>query len=115
MRQIMKFFGQYRAVHTNENAQNNMESGGLATPTTEPINDKFTKSLKANRSINKGFSIVDVFFNKRKAGRGPRWPKGKFKIISFIRVVKSLKCFQMLSLQYLRRINHFVQNILFLL
>lgn len=84
----MKFFGQYRAVHTNENSQSNMESGGLATPTTEPINDKFTKSLKANRSINKGFSIVDVFFNKRKAGRGPRWPKGKFKIIYFASFVR---------------------------
>lgn len=83
MRELLKFFSQYRAVHTNENAHhhhhNNFNESGVlhhsaaaaATAGTDP------STLKANRSsMHKEFSILDVFFNKRKAGRGPRWPKG---------------------------------------
>lgn len=80
MRELLKFFSQYRAVHTNETAQNCMENGASQQASMlsggDPSHEKFSGSLKTNRSINKGFPILDVFFNKRKAGRGPRWPKG---------------------------------------
>lgn len=76
----MKLFGHnYSSVNTNENAQNFIENGTTTHQAgSAGQKEKFRKSLNANRSLNKGFSIVDVFFSKRKSERGPRWPKGSF-------------------------------------
>lgn len=40
---------------------------------------KPAKSLNAKRSFCRGFSILDTFFHKRKAGKQTRCPKSKFK------------------------------------
>lgn len=91
MRDIFRFFGQtYSAVRTNDRCERNRANGqrdwaenGNGNPYGVPTvvepgceNNQFRGSLKASRTVNNGFSILDVFFNQPTKGSGRRWPKG---------------------------------------
>ena len=83
----MKIFGQnYSAVNPGLDAKTNCMENGF--PLVDS-NDKFhhnnisnnsgkAKSLQAKRTLNRGFSLVDFYFYKRKDGKGLRWPKGMY-------------------------------------
>lgn len=87
MRDIVRFFRQtYRAVRTDGDR---VEEAAAATSSDcdqqqkqqlqqPPIqaHQQQQQQRRQRRPLNRGFSIVDVFFNQPKRGRGPRWPKG---------------------------------------
>lgn len=63
MKEIVKMFGRrYSAVSTN------VDPGDLS-------NLKSHKSLQSTRTLSRGFSIVDSFFNQREKGKRTRSPK----------------------------------------
>lgn len=91
MRDIIRFFRQtYRAVHTDvdhadaerappstETEPTSATAGSLThSQASERFRRNSTVRQSGRRPLNKGFSILDVFFSQPKRGRGPRWPKG---------------------------------------
>lgn len=82
MRELLNFFGQrYSAVNTNLSNNNCVNENGskqqLQPQQNSDSTEKSGKSLqKTRQTFAGGLSIVDSFFHERKAGKGPRWPKG---------------------------------------
>lgn len=92
MRDIFRFFNQtYSAVRTNDRGDRNRgrcpndwaENGNPYMPTVvEPDCDQDQyrcNNMKSagGRSVDAGFSILDMFFKPPNKGKGPRWPKGE--------------------------------------
>lgn len=93
MRDIFRFFNQtYSAVRTNDRSDRSRNRGPndwaetgnrnpYAPTVIEPADcdqdHQYRCGMKAGRSVDTGFSILDVFFNQPTKGQGPRWPKGE--------------------------------------
>lgn len=81
MRDFFKIFDRrYSAVNLRDesspNNNNNNEDNVQYLQQIDFNHRKRKKSLQASRSIQQGFTIIDLFFNVRKSGR--RYPKCKF-------------------------------------
>lgn len=80
MRELFSFFGQrYSAVTTNYNNNNKNETanGGVKPKINQQCEKENSKKFQAKQAFARGCSLLDSLFHQRKAGKGPRWPRGK--------------------------------------
>lgn len=101
MRDLLKLFDRrYSAVNasdgnfpTNTNNNNTDEDNLQYLQQIDFNHRRRKKSLQASRSIRRGFTVVDSFFNQQKNGR--RHPKCKFfyyKVFVFeIKIINAMK------------------------